>query len=139
MEAPTPHLLLFLLFAISSSLTTSTADDGAAMLALAKSFRPPPSDWSTTSSTDYCKWTGVKCTSGRVNSISLEDTSLSGGLPPEISTLSELKTLTLQRNKLSGKIPSFAKLSSLQEIYLDENLFDGVEPGFRRTHQPPDP
>ncbi|KAG2306785.1 hypothetical protein Bca52824_026533 [Brassica carinata] len=104
MEAPTPHLLLFLLFAISSSLTTSTADDGAAMLALAKSFRPPPSDWSTTSSTDYCKWTGR-------------------------SPLSELKTLTLQRNKLSGKIPSFAKLSSLQEIYLDENLFDGVEPG----------
>ncbi|KAG2265954.1 hypothetical protein Bca52824_073033 [Brassica carinata] len=45
------------------------------------------------------------------------------------SPLSELKTLTLQRNKLSGKIPSFAKLSSLQEIYLDENLFDGVEPG----------
>ncbi|CAH8361290.1 unnamed protein product [Eruca vesicaria subsp. sativa] len=128
MEAPTPHLLLFLLFAISS-LTTSIADDGAAMLALAKSFRPPPSDWSTTSSADYCKWTGVKCTSGRVNSISLEDTSLSGGLPPEISTLSQLKTLTLQRNKLSGKIPSFAKLSSLQEIYLDENLFDGVEPG----------
>ncbi|KAL0742732.1 hypothetical protein Bca4012_084245 [Brassica carinata] len=128
MEAPTPHLLLFLLFALSS-LTTSTADDGAAMLALAKSFRPPPSDWSTTTSTDYCKWTGVKCTSGRVNSITLEDTSLSGGLAPEISTLSELKTLTLQRNKLSGKIPSFAKLSSLQEIYLDENLFDGVEPG----------
>ncbi|KAJ4887238.1 Leucine-rich repeat protein kinase family protein [Raphanus sativus] len=53
----------------------------------------------------------------------------SGTLPPEISTLSELKTITLQRNKLSGKIPSFAKLTSLQSIYLDSNLFDSVDPG----------
>lgn len=98
------------------------------MLALAKSFRPPPSDWSTTSSTDYCQWTGVRCTSGRVTSISLADKSLSGGLAPEISTLSELKFIYIQRNKLSGQIPSFAKLSSLQEIYMDENLFTGIEP-----------
>ncbi|ESQ37277.1 hypothetical protein EUTSA_v10002394mg [Eutrema salsugineum] len=125
MEAPTPHLLLFLLFTFSL-LTASVADDGAAMLALAKSFRPPPSDWSAA---DYCKWSGVRCTSGRVTSISLADKSLSGGLAPEISTLSELKSIALQRNKLSGKIPSFAKLSSLQEIYIDENLFVGVEPG----------
>uniref|UniRef100_A0A1J3JD66 non-specific serine/threonine protein kinase n=1 Tax=Noccaea caerulescens TaxID=107243 RepID=A0A1J3JD66_NOCCA len=128
MEALTPHLLLFLLFAVSF-LSLSVADDGAAMLALAKSFRPPPSDWSTTSSADFCKWTGVRCTSGRVTSISLDDKSLSGGVAPEISTLSELKTVALQRNKLSGKIPSLAKLSNLQEIYMDENVFDGVEPG----------
>ncbi|CDY18093.1 BnaA01g23540D [Brassica napus] len=128
MEAPTPHLLLLLLFAVSL-LTATTADDGAAMLALAKSLSPPPSDWSTTSSTGYCKWSGVRCSSDRVSSINLEDKSLSGGLAPEISTLSELKTITLQRNKLTGKIPSFAKLASLQEIYIDSNLFDGVEPG----------
>ncbi|XP_056844835.1 LOW QUALITY PROTEIN: receptor-like kinase TMK4 [Raphanus sativus] len=127
MEAPTPHLLL-LLFTVSL-LTATTADDGPAMLALAKSFTPPPSDWSTTSSAGYCKWSGVRCSSDRVNSITLEDKSLSGTLPPEISTLSELKTITLQRNKLSGKIPSFAKLTSLQSIYLDSNLFDSVDPG----------
>ncbi|CAH2052891.1 unnamed protein product [Thlaspi arvense] len=128
MEAPTPHLLLFLLLAVSF-LSASVADDGAAMLALAKSFRPTPSGWSTTSSTDCCKWSGVRCTSGRVVSINLEGLSLSGGLAPEISTLSELKSIAVQRNKLSGKIPSFAKLPSLQEIYMDENLFDGVETG----------
>ncbi|KAJ4869178.1 Leucine-rich repeat protein kinase family protein [Raphanus sativus] len=129
MEAPTPHLLLLFLLFTLSLLTATTADDGAAMLALAKSFTPPPSDWSTTSSAGYCKWSGVRCSSDRVNSITLEDKSLSGALPPEISTLSELKTITLQRNKLSGKIPSFAKLTSLQSIYLDSNLFDSVDPG----------
>ncbi|CAH8314366.1 unnamed protein product [Eruca vesicaria subsp. sativa] len=127
MEAPTPHLLLFLLLSL---LTATSADDGAAMLSLAKSFTPPPSDWSTTSSTGYCNWSGVTCSSSdRVNSISLEDKSLSGALSPEISSLSDLKTISLQRNKLSGNIPSFAKLTSLQEIYMDGNLFDSVEPG----------
>ncbi|XP_010466732.1 PREDICTED: receptor-like kinase TMK4 [Camelina sativa] len=127
MEAPTPlHLLLLIL---ATFLTTSVADDGAAMLALAKSFNPPPSDWSTTTSTGFCQWSGVRCTSNRVTSISLADKSLAGVIAPEISTLSELKTLALQRNRLTGKIPSFAKLSSLQEIYIDENFFLGVETG----------
>ncbi|KAG7578442.1 Serine-threonine/tyrosine-protein kinase catalytic domain [Arabidopsis thaliana x Arabidopsis arenosa] len=129
MEAPTPLLLLFLLTTITF-FTTSVADDGTAMLALAKSFNPPPSDWSTTTSTDFCKWSGVRCTNaGRVNIISLADKSLSGFIAPEISTLSELKSVSIQRNKLSGKIPSFAKLSSLQEIYMDDNFFVGVETG----------
>ncbi|CAL9222078.1 unnamed protein product [Arabidopsis halleri] len=128
MEALTPLLLLFLLTTITF-FTTSVADDGTAMLALAKSFNPPPSDWSTTTSTDFCKWSGVRCTGGRVNIISLADKSLSGFIAPEISTLSELKSVSIQRNKLSGKIPSFAKLSSLQEIYMDDNFFVGVETG----------
>ncbi|EOA29877.1 hypothetical protein CARUB_v10012974mg [Capsella rubella] len=125
METPTALLLLFLLYTI----TFSVADDGAAMLALAKSFDPPPSDWSTTVSTGYCKWTGIECTSGRVTSINLADKSLYGVIAPEISTLSELKSVALHRNKLSGNIPSLAKLSSLQKIFMDENLFVGVEVG----------
>ncbi|XP_010488452.1 PREDICTED: receptor-like kinase TMK4 [Camelina sativa] len=130
MEAPTPlHLLFLLLLLLTTFLTTSVADDGAAMLALAKSFNPPPSDWSTTTSTGFCQWSGVRCTSNRVTSISLADKSLAGVIAPEISTLSELKTVALQRNRLTGKIPSFAKLSSLQEIYIDENFFLGVETG----------
>ncbi|CAN8270490.1 unnamed protein product [Cochlearia groenlandica] len=132
MEAPTPRLFavaFFLLCIFSSFLSTSVADDGSAMLAIAKSFTPPPSDWSTTASTGFCDWSGVRCSSGRVTSISLQDKSLSGGLAPEISSLSELKTLSLQRNRLSGEIPSLAKLSSLQEIYLDSNSFLSVAPG----------
>ncbi|AEE76809.1 unnamed protein product [Arabidopsis thaliana] len=126
MEAPTPLLLLVLLTTITF-FTTSVADDQTAMLALAKSFNPPPSDWSST--TDFCKWSGVRCTGGRVTTISLADKSLTGFIAPEISTLSELKSVSIQRNKLSGTIPSFAKLSSLQEIYMDENNFVGVETG----------
>ncbi|CAN8258337.1 unnamed protein product [Cochlearia groenlandica] len=126
MEAPTPHLLLFLLFSVTF-LSITVADDGAAMLALSKSFTPPPPDWS--SSADFCQWKGVRCSSGRVVSINLADKSLTGVLPSEISSLSELKSISLQRNKLSGEIPSFANLSSLQEIYLDDNIFDGVVTG----------
>ncbi|KAF3485968.1 hypothetical protein F2Q69_00054528 [Brassica cretica] len=130
MEA-TPYLL-FLLFTVSL-LAVTTADDRAAMLALAKSFTPPPSDWSTTSSTGCCTWSGVRCTSesDRVTSISLEDESLAGDLAPEVSTLSELKSINLQGNKLSDPRPLLQqhhrRFASLPGQIFDQNdQFSGL-------------
>ncbi|KAJ6413838.1 hypothetical protein OIU84_006612 [Salix udensis] len=124
-----PALLLSLSLLLLSS---ATADDGSAILKLAKSITPLPSDWSTKSPTGFCSWRGIKCDSSntRVTSISLSKLSLSGTLPPEISTLSELQSLTFQDNQLSGAIPSLANLTKLQTILLNTNNFTSISPGF---------
>ncbi|KAB5556343.1 hypothetical protein DKX38_007252 [Salix brachista] len=124
-----PALLLSLSLLLLSS---ATADDGSAILKLANSITPLPSDWSTKSPTGFCSWRGIKCDSSntRVTSISLSKLSLSGTLPQEISTLSELQSLTFQDNQLSGAIPSLANLTNLQTILLNTNNFTSISPGF---------
>ncbi|OMO51800.1 hypothetical protein CCACVL1_29583 [Corchorus capsularis] len=121
------HLLLPLLLL---SAVLAAADDGDTILKIASSFRPPPSGWSSTSSDNFCTWPGITCDkSSRVTAINLSTKGLSGTLAPEISSLSQLRTLALQRNSLSGTVPSFANHSSLQFIYLDGNAFTEVAPG----------
>ncbi|OAY59754.1 receptor-like kinase TMK4 [Manihot esculenta] len=127
------HRLLFLLlpFFILHLLSTATADDGAVMLKLASSLSPLPSGWSTKTSSGFCSWDGVGCdSSGRVTSISLPNQDLTGSLPSELASLSELQKLSLQNNRLSGDLPSFANLSNLQSLFLDSNMFTSFPPGF---------
>ncbi|KDP32592.1 hypothetical protein JCGZ_13142 [Jatropha curcas] len=120
------HSLLFFFLLIS----TSAADDGAVVLKLAGSLSPLPSGWSTTSSSGFCSWSGIKCESNRVTSISLPNQDLDGTLPPELSTLTQLKTLALQNNRLAGDLPLLANLSNLASIFLDFNNFTSIPSGF---------
>ncbi|XP_022734484.1 receptor-like kinase TMK4 [Durio zibethinus] len=123
-----PNHRLVLLF-LHLSAVLGAADDGATILKIASSFRPAPSGWSSTSSDNYCHWPGLNCdASNRVTSINLSSKSLSGTVSPDISSLTELRSVSLQRNSLSGTIPSFANLSRLQTIYLDGNAFTSVSP-----------
>lgn len=126
-KKPQPFLsaVFLLLF-----MCTASADDAAVMLKLSQSLKNLPSGWSTTSSTGYCQWKGVKCdNSDRVTSISLANSGLSGSLPQEISSLTEIQTLSFQENSISGAIPSLANLTSLQGVYLDNNNFTSVPNG----------
>ncbi|KAL9398584.1 hypothetical protein Peur_007545 [Populus x canadensis] len=120
-------LLLLLLSLLLSTTTTTTADDAATFLKLASALTPTPKGWSTTYSNDYCNWNGVKCdNSNNVISINLATQSLSGILPSELSTLSQLQSLSLQENKLAGALPSLANLASLREIYIGTNNFTSI-------------
>ncbi|KAL1826759.1 hypothetical protein ACET3Z_005171 [Daucus carota] len=56
--------------------------------------------------------------------------SLSGSLPSQLSSLSQLKTLALQNNNLSGSLPSLANLSSLEQVFLGDNAFSSIPPDF---------
>ncbi|KAJ0014827.1 hypothetical protein Pint_21644 [Pistacia integerrima] len=128
-KKPLPPLTTILLLLLHLS-TAVYSDDPAAMLALAKSLQNTPSDWSTTSSSGYCDWTGISCdNSNRVTSISLARSQLTGTLPSQISSLSQLNSLSLEYNGISGPIPSFTRLASLQEIFLDRNNFASVTSG----------
>ncbi|KAG6741071.1 hypothetical protein POTOM_056555 [Populus tomentosa] len=101
------------------------------MLKLASALTPTPKGWSTTNTNGFCKWSGVNCdNSNNVISINLASQGLSGTLPSELSTLSQLQSLSLQDNKLIGPLPSLANLASLREVYMGTNNFTSIPIGF---------
>ncbi|XP_020196431.1 probable inactive receptor kinase At5g10020 [Aegilops tauschii subsp. strangulata] len=61
--------------------------------------------------------------------VDLSSNSLSGQLPPEISNLQRLESLTLAMNELSGEIPDeINKLQGLEYLDLSHNHFSGRIP-----------
>ncbi|CAL1404372.1 unnamed protein product [Linum trigynum] len=124
------YLLLAFLFLLLTGVVA--ADDSFVLLKLAKSISPLPPGWSSKSSTGFCNWKGIKCDSSntKVTSITLSNLGVSGTLPPEISTLTHLETLSLQNNNFQGPLPSLSKLPNLQSVFLDNNNFSSIPPGF---------
>ncbi|MQL75175.1 hypothetical protein Taro_007541 [Colocasia esculenta] len=124
--------LLLLLLVPPSQGGDTDPNDVAAMVALAKSITPLPSKWSTDPASDPCvqRWAGVSCSSGHVTSIDLQGTSLRGQISHDITKLSSLASLSLQRNQLSGPLPTMAGLTNLREIYLGNNGFESVPSDF---------
>ncbi|KAI3409025.1 Protein kinase domain-containing protein [Psidium guajava] len=125
MAAESLHSLAFLLLVPLLAAGAASADDSAVMSEILAALSPP--DWS--SSQTYCKWQGVTCDSSRVTGINLASSSLSGVLPSDLSSLSQLQTLSLQQNSLSGAVPSFSGLAFLKSVYLDGNNFTSVSSG----------
>ncbi|XP_059296128.1 receptor-like kinase TMK4 [Lycium ferocissimum] len=133
------YLLFFLLITNASANVLSdvkvsvvvrdgSGDDASIMAKLAKSLIPTPPGWS---GNNVCKWPGVSCdSSGRVDSISLIGKSLGGQLPPDLNQLANLQSLNLQKNRLSGSLPSLSGLANIQDVHLDSNNFTSVPPDF---------
>ncbi|CAB9522992.1 LRR receptor-like serine threonine-protein kinase [Seminavis robusta] len=53
---------------------------------------------------------------------------LVGGIPSELGLMSELKTLNLRYNRLSGTIPTEIRMDSLERLMLSYNLFSASIP-----------
>ncbi|CAL5186682.1 unnamed protein product [Lathyrus oleraceus] len=87
--------------------------------------------WNTTSATP-CNWSGVKCDQNHTHVIELHlpAVSLSGKLPAGVfSDLTNLHTLSLRFNSLSGPLPSdLSACTSLRNLYLQQNLLSGEIP-----------
>uniref|UniRef100_A0A803LTH8 non-specific serine/threonine protein kinase n=1 Tax=Chenopodium quinoa TaxID=63459 RepID=A0A803LTH8_CHEQI len=106
--------------------TAPSQVDGAAMKSLATTLGHP-FGWS---GDKFCMWQGVICdNNGFVKSISYPSSNLSGILPSNLSSLSQLSGIFLQGNQLSGPLPSFNNLALLQEIHLESNNFTSVPNG----------
>ena len=75
-------------------------------------------------------WHGVTTDSdGRVRRLDLSDNQLSGEIPSELGSLSNLTHLYLHDNQLSGEIPSeLGSLSNLEWLWLQRNQLSGVPP-----------
>ncbi len=80
-------------------------------------------------------WHGVTTDAGRVTVLNFYDyeanvgNGLSGAIPPEIGSLTNLWFLGLQANQLSGAIPpELGNLTKLRALYLSENQLSGAIP-----------
>ena len=76
------------------------------------------------------EWYGVRVDdSGRVAELALRSNRLVGGIPAELSDLSNLERLWLGDNQLSGEIPAeLGGISNLESLFLDGNQLSGEIP-----------
>lgn len=87
-----------------------------------------------TTTTGACSWRGVGCHSrrhpGRVTSLELWSSNLTGTISPFLSNLTFLRTLNLSHNSFSGSIPwELGFLPHLLYLDLRHNSFQGMIPG----------
>ena len=71
---------------------------------------------------------GVEVTNGDVSSITLTGSNLTGTLPAELNDLTELVSINLSSNYLSGAIPDLSALQKLRTLNLYFNDFTGTIP-----------
>ena len=73
-----------------------------------------------------CGWQGVTCDNEDIVSLGLSGIGLVGSIPPEVSLLSSLSELLLDKNRLTGSIPDeIYQLTSLSILNLEQNSLEG--------------
>ena len=65
---------------------------------------------------------------GRVQRLLLSGNNLTGRIPDDLSALTSLTILYLQKNQLTGPIPDLSRLTSLTTLWLNENQLTGRIP-----------
>ncbi|CAA7048173.1 unnamed protein product [Microthlaspi erraticum] len=125
-------LSVFLSFLLLSLPLPSLQDlnaDRAALLSLRSSVGGRTFRWNIRQ-TSPCNWAGVKCENNRVTALRLPGVALSGKIPEGIfGNLTQLRTLSLRLNALSGSLPlDLSSCSDLRHIYLQGNRFSGEIP-----------
>ncbi|KAK6122466.1 hypothetical protein DH2020_043788 [Rehmannia glutinosa] len=79
---------------------------------------------------NVCQWQGVKeCLNGRVIKLVVEKFNLSGTLDGKsLNQLDQLRVLSFKENSLSGQIPELSGLANLKSLFLNNNKFSGKIP-----------
>lgn len=123
-------LLLLLLLRISAAPATNSflPSDAVALLSF-KSTADLDNKllYSLTEPYDYCQWRGVDCSQDRVVRLILNGVGLRGRFSPEtLSRLDQLRVLSLENNSISGSIPDLSPLTNLKSLILSKNEFSGT-------------
>ncbi|KAL8218512.1 hypothetical protein R6Q57_021885 [Mikania cordata] len=108
--------------------------DRQALLSL-KSSIDPSNHLKWKEETDFCKWDGVKsCLNNKVSKLVLENMNLSGTLDSRIiNQLNQIRVLSFKHNSISGQIPNLSNLTNLKSLYLSYNYFSGEFPASLTT------
>ncbi|KAK4432728.1 Pollen receptor-like kinase [Sesamum alatum] len=78
---------------------------------------------------DHEIWTGVLCEKGYVWGLKLESIGLSGIVDVDaLSTMQNLRTISIMNNAFEGTLPNIAKLGALKTVYFSNNKFSGEIP-----------
>lgn len=129
-------LSLVFFFLCNSSLSLLTPDgvnyEVQALMDIKESLRDPHGvldNWDR-NAVDPCSWAMVSCSSeDRVISLGIPSQGLYGTLSPSIGNLTNLQTVLLQNNNISGHIPAeIGRLSKLQTLDISDNFFRGRIP-----------
>lgn len=77
-----------------------------------------------------CTWAGVTCSVGDANvtALNLSANNLTGSLPATLNDLTQLRTLSVSNNQLTGTIPSFSGMTQLANLVMHNNQFSGSVP-----------
>ena len=116
-------------FTVSGLIPGSPDSDRTALLALYNATNG--ANWTNNEGwlTDapIGEWHGVTTNaSGRVTLVDLRDNGLSGEIPPELGSLSNLERLSLSANQLTGEIPTeLGNLAGLTSLSLGDNQLTG--------------
>ncbi|KAJ6831615.1 putative inactive receptor kinase [Iris pallida] len=129
--ASLPVLLLLLLVSNSTPIAADLVSDKQALLAFAAGVpHGPKLNWS--SSTPVCSWVGITCNSDktRVIYLRLPGVGLLGSIPSNIlGKLDALQVLSLRSNRLTVKLPpDVPSIPSLRSLYLQHNNLSGRIP-----------
>ncbi|KAL8124941.1 putative inactive receptor kinase At5g67200 [Apium graveolens] len=126
----TRHRIFILLLLLPLFAAQSPPSDATALLAFkSKADFNNKLNYTSTDSSNYCQWRGVKCAQGRVVRLVLHSFHLGGTfLPNTLSNLDELRVLSLPNNSLTGPIPQLTQLVNLKTLFLHHNSFSGNFP-----------
>ncbi|XP_050365674.1 probable inactive receptor kinase At5g67200 [Argentina anserina] len=127
---PTITLLFLLLLLLAAAVHSQPSSDAVALLSF-KSHSDLDNRllYTLNEPSDYCQWQGVKCVQGRVVRFILPSFRLRGTLAADTLTrLDQLRVLSLHNNSLSGPVPDLSSLSNLKSLFLSLNSFSGSFP-----------
>ena len=127
--APTlsPLILLFLLSHFVLIVQSSVNPDYEPLLTFKTGSDPSNKLTTWKTNTDPCTWTGVSCVKNRVTRLILENLNLQGTIEP-LTSLTQLRVLSLKGNRFSGSLPNLSNFTSLKLLFLSHNHFSGEFP-----------
>ena len=79
---------------------------------------------------NICFWIGVNCVGGSVERLQFHGLGLVGAIPPEIADLTALTELALSSNQVDGLPTELVTMSSLEVLKVDRNALTGPIPSF---------
>ncbi|KAM0906640.1 hypothetical protein ACQ4PT_016657 [Festuca glaucescens] len=122
-----------LLLALAPVVGADTDAAGVAALGnLYTSWNSPAqlAGWSAAGGGDPCgaAWMGITCSGSAITAMDLSFNNMSGNLPISLASLSNLSSLYMQNNQLSGTVSVLGNLS-LTTLNIANNNFSGLIPG----------